>query len=289
VTDEIFGIGTNAGPTGEEPAAVASAPMTTDSAPDPLVTVDRRDDGVALVTLTHPKVNALSVRLLTELGAIAEALTADPPGAVVLTGGDRIFAAGAEIGEFGGPDEAAEIGGRFRHTLDAVAAIPRMVVAAVSGYALGGGCELALACDVRFASSRARFGQPEILLGIVPGGGATQRLARLVGPARAKDLILTGRQVPADEALVIGLVDRVVPAEELLVVALDYAGELARGPLQAQALAKAAIDRGLDGDLATGLELEQRAFVDVFRTADSQIGVSSFLADGPGHAAFTGE
>ena len=131
---------------------------------------------------------------------------------MVVTGSERIFAAGADISEFGGPDEAREIGGLFLEALDAVAAIPRMVIAAVSGPALGGGCELALACDLRIAAENARFGQPEILLGIIPGGGGTQRLARLVGPARAKDLVLSGRQVRADEALAIGLVDEVVPA-----------------------------------------------------------------------------
>jgi enoyl-CoA hydratase/carnithine racemase len=265
--------------------------MTTDSTdptPAPLVRLERRDDGVAVVTLDHPKVNALSVALLTDLGTVAAELTAGPPGAVVITGGDRIFAAGAEISEFGGPDEAAEIGGLFRDTLAAVAAIPRMVIAAVSGYALGGGCELALACDVRFASTRARFGQPEILLGIIPGGGGTQRLARLVGPAKAKDLILTGRQVLADEALAIGLVDYVVPTDELTPAVLTYAAEVAKGPLLAHALAKAVIDQGLDTTLAEGIDLEHAAFVDVFRTADSQSGVASFLADGPGHAAFTG-
>jgi enoyl-CoA hydratase len=262
--------------------------MTADAAPAELVHLDRRDDGVALVTLDHPKVNALSSALLDQLIDVAEQLTADPPGAVVVTGSDRIFAAGAEISEFGGPHDAAVLGGRFLKALDSVAAIPRMVVAAVHGYALGGGCELALACDLRFASSKARFGQPEILLGIIPGGGGTQRLARLVGVARAKDLILTGRQVAADEALAIGLVDRVVEPGELLDTALGYAAELAAGPLAAHALAKRAIDDGLDRSLADGLALEQEAFVDVFRTEDSQIGVASFLEHGPGQATFTG-
>ena len=134
-----------------------------------------------------------------------------------------------------------------------------MVIAAVSGYALGGGCELALACDVRFASTRAKFGQPEILLGIIPGGGGTQRLARLVGPARAKDLILTGRQVRADEALAIGLVDYVVEPDELMPAALAYAAELAAGARAGQGLAKQAIDEGLETTLAAGLRLEQQA------------------------------
>src|SRR3954447_11956243 len=179
------------------------------------ITVDRRDDGVTLVRLDRPKMNALSSALLQELAAAAEALTENPPGAVVVWGGDRIFAAGADISEFGGPAEARTIGGRFRDALDAVAAIPRATIAAVNGFALGGGCELALACDLRVASDTARFGQPEILLGIIPGGGGTQRLPRLIGPARAKDLIFSGRQVRADEALAIGLVDEVVPASEV--------------------------------------------------------------------------
>ncbi|MGZ4730153.1 MAG: enoyl-CoA hydratase/isomerase family protein [Acidimicrobiales bacterium] len=258
------------------------------AAPEQLVLLDRRDDGVAVITLNHPKVNALSAALLAELRAVADGLKADPPGAVVITGGDRIFAAGAEITEFGGPVEAARIGGSFVEALDAVAAIPRMVIAAVSGYALGGGCELALACDLRFASARSKFGQPEVLLGIIPGGGGTQRLARLVGPSRAKDLILSGRQVDATEALAMGLVDRVVEPAELMETTLAYAAQLAAGAVAAQALAKHAIDAGLDGDLSTGLQIEQEAFVDSFRTEDSTVGVASFLENGPGKATFTG-
>lgn len=255
---------------------------------EPLVVLERRDDGVALVTLRNGKVNSLSQAVLTELLAVAEQLTDDPPGAVVITGSERIFAAGADISEFGGPDEARRIGALFVASLNAVAGIPRMVIAAVSGPALGGGCELALACDMRIAATSARFGQPEILLGIIPGGGGTQRLPRLVGPARAKDLILTGRQVDADEALRIGLVDEVVDRDQLLDRALGLAAELARGPLVAQALAKAAIDDGLQVTLAEGLALEQAAFAEVFATDDARIGVASFLEHGPGRAEFTG-
>ena len=155
-------------------------------------------------------------------------------------------------------------------------------------FALGGGCEIALACDLRIASERARFGQPEILLGIIPGGGGTQRLARLVGASRAKDIILTGRQVDAAEALRIGLVDEVVAPEALHDRAIERAAELARGAVAAQALAKRAIDGGLDRSLADGVQLEQESFVEVFRTEDSQIGVKSFLENGPGKATFTG-
>jgi len=254
----------------------------------PFVSVDRRDDGVALVQLDRPKANALSVALLEELAEIARALHADPPGAVVLWGGPRIFAAGADISEFGGPEEARRVGRHFLGTLDAWATIPRVTIAAVNGFALGGGCELALACDLRVAADDARFGQPEILLGIIPGGGGTQRLPRLVGPSRAKDMVLTGRQVPADEALRIGLADRVVPAADVRDAALAWAAELARGPLVAQALAKRAIDDGLDGPLGAGLELEQELFGEVFATEDAGAGVRSFLADGPGKATFSG-
>jgi enoyl-CoA hydratase len=254
-----------------------------------LVHLERGGDGVAVVRLDNGKVNALSTSLLGELEAVAAGLAADPPGAVVVTGSARVFAAGADIGEFAGPDEAAVIGGAFRRALDAVAAIPRATIAAVAGVALGGGCELALACDLRVCSASARFGQPEILLGIIPGGGGTQRLARLVGPARAKDLILSGRQVGAEEALRIGLVDRVVDdAGDVLAEALGWAGELARGATAAQALAKQAIDEGLDGGLADGLALEQSLFVEVFRTEDAAIGVESFRANGPGKASFVG-
>ena len=252
-----------------------------------LLGLDRRDDGVAVITLANGKVNALSSALLAELKEAAETLTADPPGAVVVTGGERIFAAGADISEFKGADEAGAITAGFHATLDAVAAIPRIVIAAVSGYALGGGCELALACDYRIAGPRAVFGQPEILLGIIPGGGGTQRLARLVGPSRAKELCITGRQVKADEALRIGLANEVVDSDPMD-RALELAAEIARGPLAAHALVKRVIDDGLSTSLADGLALEQEAFVEVFRTDDSQTGVQSFLEHGPGKATFTG-
>jgi enoyl-CoA hydratase/carnithine racemase len=257
-------------------------------ADQPLVTVERRGDGVAVVTLDHPKVNALSSELLRQLLGAATALTDDPPGAVVVTGSDRVFAAGADIAEFGGPDEARVIGDLFLRSLSAVADIPRATIAAVNGVALGGGCELALACDFRVASERARFGQPEILLGIIPGGGGTQRLPRLVGTARAKDMIFTGRQVGAEEALAIGLVDEVVPPGEVLDRALAKAAELAAGPLVAHGLAKRAIDRGMDITLNGGLDLEQQLFVQVFETDDARTGVESFLRDGPGRARFSG-
>ena len=251
-----------------------------------LVQVERRADGVAVVRIDNPKVNALSTEVLREIEAAAQMLTEDPPGAVVFTGGDKLFAAGADISEFGGPDEAKVVGGQFLRALGAVADIPRATIAAISGFALGGGCELALACDFRIAADRAKLGQPEILLGIIPGGGGTQRLARLIGPARAKDMIFTGRQVGAEEALRIGLVDEVVPHAELHERALAKAVELARGAVLAQAMAKRAIDRGLDITLNGGLDLEQQLFTEVFHTEDAKTGVQSFLESGPGHAEF---
>lgn len=253
-----------------------------------LIHLERLPDGVALIRLDNGKVNSLSTRLLSELADTVADLRLDLPGAIVITGNDRMFAAGADITEFAGPEEARVVGQAFREALDALAALPRISIAAVAGFALGGGCELALACDLRIAADNARFGQPEILLGIIPGGGGTQRLARLVGPSRAKDLIVTGRQVRADEALAIGLVDQVVSADELLTVALKKATELAKGAVAAEGLAKHAIDVGLDGTLAEGLTLEQELFVDVFETDDAAIGVQSFLGEGPGKATFTG-
>ena len=254
----------------------------------PLVSVERGDDGVATLRLQRPKVNAMSRALLEQLRAAADDLIADPPGAVVVTGGDRVFAAGAEISEFGRPAEAREIGALFRDALGAVAAIPRFTVAAITGVALGGGCELALACDWRICADSARLGQPEILLGIIPGGGGTQRLPRLIGAARAKEIILTGRQVKAEEALRIGLVDEVVPAAEVHERAHAKAVALATGAVVAQGLAKRAIDEGVETTLAWGLDREIDLFEQVFSTEDSQIGVRSFLESGPGKARFTG-
>jgi len=255
---------------------------------DDIVLLDRRADGVAVVTLNSPKVNALSRAMLTRIREVATQLTNEPAGAVVVTGGDRLFAAGADITEFGGPEEAKEIGAAFHSALNAVAAIPSFVIAAVSGYALGGGCELAMACDYRIASEKAVFGQPEILLGIIPGGGGSQRLPRLVGASRAKEIMLTGRQVAAVEALSIGLADEVVAPDQLMERALELATSLAAGAVVAQRIIKKIVDAGTETDLATGLAMELDGFTEVFRSDDSQIGVKSFLESGPGKASFTG-
>ncbi|MBV9284215.1 MAG: enoyl-CoA hydratase/isomerase family protein [Acidimicrobiia bacterium] len=252
------------------------------------VHVEQGDDGVAVLRLDRPRANALSTAVLDEIADAARSLTTDPPGAVVVTGGDKIFAAGADISEFGGPTEAAKIAGHFREAFDAVAAIPRMTIAAVAGYALGGGCELALACDMRVAADTAVFGQPEVLLGIIPGAGGTQRLTRLVGPARAKDIILSGRSIKAGEALNIGLCDRIFPAQVLQAEARAVALSFAKGAVAAHALAKRAIDATYDGSLADGLDVERDLFVEVFETEDAKTGVQSFLENGPGKATFKG-
>ncbi|HVA08642.1 MAG TPA: enoyl-CoA hydratase/isomerase family protein [Acidimicrobiales bacterium] len=257
-----------------------------DAMPEQFVTVERRPDGVAFVRLDRPKANALNGAVLSQIFATATELHDDPPGAVVLWGGRRIFAAGADIVEL--DSSAAGVGANFTSALGALASVPRATIAAINGYALGGGLELALACDFRVCAEDSKLGLPEVLLGVIPGGGGTQRLPRLIGSSRAKELVMTGRQVRADEALAIGLVNKVVPADDVLEASLEWAAELARGPLAAHALAKGAIDRGLEGTLADGLAVEQEAFATVAHTEDAARGIASFLEHGPGKATFVG-
>ncbi|MDP9117732.1 MAG: enoyl-CoA hydratase-related protein [Actinomycetota bacterium] len=252
---------------------------------------DGSPSAVATIRLDRPPMNALNTQVQEELRAAAAAVaTDDSIRAVVIYGGERVFAAGADVKEFAGQDHAQMMrdAGRLSSSLSALAAIPKPVIAAVTGFALGGGCELALTADLRVSADNARWGQPEILLGIIPGAGGTQRLPRLIGVAKAKDLIYTGRFVPADEALAIGLVDVVVAAADVYSTALSMAAKLARGPALAMAAAKAAIDGGLDVDLASGLRLESHLFASLFATADRGIGMASFIESGPGKALFTG-
>ena len=251
------------------------------------MSLERRPDGVALVQLDRPKANALSAAVLAQLHDVATELADEPPGAVVLWGGRRIFAAGADIAELE-TIGAEAVGRNFAAALDALAAVPRATIAAVNGFALGGGLELALACDFRVAAEDARFGVPEILLGVIPGGGGTQRLPRLIGSSRAKEMIMTGRQVRAEEAHAIGLVNRVVAPDYVLEAALVWAAEFAAGPVLAHALAKSAVERGLDGPLEDGLAIEREAFAAAFRTEDAAIGIRSFSENGPGKASFVG-
>jgi enoyl-CoA hydratase/carnithine racemase len=247
-------------------------------------------DGLGTIRLDRPKVNALNDQLTAELAEAARAAAADEVRAVVIYGGERVFAGGADIGVMAeaGYAEMAARSKRLQGAMDLVAGLGKPVVAAITGYALGGGLELALAADFRVAGENARFGQPEILLGIIPGAGGTQRLPRLVGPAKAKDIVFSGRMVKADEALEIGLVDRVVPDAEVYQAALDLVRRYATGPALALRAAKQAIDYGVGVDLATGLEIERVQFAALFGTDDQRAGMRSFLENGPGKATFTG-
>ena len=247
------------------------------------------EDAVGTILLARPPMNALDAAMQDQLKEVAEEAAArGDVRAVVVYGGERVFAAGADIKEMQGMSytDMVQRGGALQAAFTAVARIPKPVVAAVTGYALGGGCELALCADIRIAAENAKFGQPEILLGLIPGAGGTQRLARLVGPARAKELIFTGRQVRAEEALRIGLADQVVPADEVYATARDWARKLAAGPAYALRAAKEAVDRGLETDLETGLTLERQLFAGLFATEDREIGMRSFVQEGPGKAQF---
>jgi enoyl-CoA hydratase/carnithine racemase len=225
-----------------------------------------------------------------ELGAVvAEIANRDDVSALLVRGGPRALAAGADVREFldWGPQDAHDAAGVMQRALDALAALPIVTIAVVSGYALGGGCELALACDLSFAADNAKMGQPEILLGAIPGTGGTQRLARLVGLGRAKDLVFSGRMVDMVEAPQIGLVNAVHPVDDVLSAASEAAARYAAGPA-ALAFAKRAIDEGLGLPLAKGLALERELFAATFATDDLRAGVTSFLTDGPGVARFQG-
>jgi enoyl-CoA hydratase/carnithine racemase len=248
-------------------------------------------DGVATLRLDRPKMNALNTQVQEEIrAAAAEASEREDVKAVVVYGGEKVFAAGADVKEMADMTyvDMVQRSGKLQSAFTAVARIPKPVVAAVTGYALGGGCELALCADVRFAAEDAVLGQPEILLGIIPGAGGTQRLTRLIGPSRAKDLIFSGRFVKADEALAIGLVDRVVPAEQVYDEALAWAKQFAGAATYALRAAKEAVDRGLEVDLETGLEIERQQFAALFATEDRGIGMRSFVESGPGKARFQG-
>ncbi|GAA0329718.1 enoyl-CoA hydratase-related protein [Actinoallomurus spadix] len=248
-------------------------------------------EAVATIRLDRPKVNALNTQVVAELGEAARAVDADPDvRAVVLYGGERVFVAGADIKEMAELPYARATGHAraLQEALNAVARIGKPVVAAITGYALGGGLELALCADFRVAGESAKVGQPEIQLGVIPGAGGTQRLPRLIGPSRAKDLIFTGRHVGAEEALAIGLVDRVVPDDQVYAAATELVARYAGGPAVALRAAKEAIDAGLETDLATGLEIERLHFAGLFATEDQKNGMRSFVEEGPGKARFTG-
>ena len=248
-------------------------------------------DGVATIRIDRAPVNALNSQVQEELRQVAEECgRRDDIRAVILWGGAKVFVAGADVKEFHtmSAQDMQRRAGALSSSLDAIAQLPKPVIAAVTGYALGGGCELALTADFRISADNAKWGQPEILLGVIPGAGGTQRLARLIGPAKAKDLIYTGRFVDAAEALELGLVDVVVAADDVYPTAQAMAAKFARGPALALRAAKTAIDAGLQTDLATGLKLESQLFAGLFGTEDKQRGMASFIESGPGKAEFVG-
>lgn len=255
-----------------------------------LVELHVRDGKVGEIRLDRPPMNAISGEVCRQLSeCVAAAIADDDVRALVVWGGPKVFAAGADIKEFPawGHDDALAGSEVLHEAMDLLAQAPMPTIAAITGFALGGGFELALACDFRFAADDARVGFPEILLGLIPGAGGTQRLLRLVGPTRAKELVFSGRMVATDEASDLGLVDAVHGAEDVFTQAMAAAAGYAAGPAS-MAMAKQAIDRGADLALADALELERQLFADCFATEDKEIGVTSFLDQGPGKATFVG-
>lgn len=247
--------------------------------------------GVGTIRLDRPKMNAINDEVTEGIMLAArEATFNDKVRAVVIWGGEKIFAAGADIKMMADrtPAEMMNRMGALQGVYTMVEEIPKVTIAAINGFALGGGCELALCADFRVMADNGQIGQPEILLGIIPGAGGTQRLPRLIGPARAKDLIFSGRFLGCVEALQIGLVDKVVPAEEVYKTAVEMAARYAQGPTVALRAAKMAIQRGIEMDMSDALAFEREVFVNLFATEDQKLGMKSFVEEGPGKARFVG-
>ena len=256
------------------------------------VNLEVAESGVGTIRIDRPKLNPLNAQVASELGQAVDAARADESvRAVVVWGGERVFAAGADIKEMQTRDAVSMFRyiGDFQDVFTRLQKLPQVTIAAINGYALGGGCELALACDMRICAEDSQLGQPEILLGVIPGAGGTQRLPRLIGTGRAKEIIYSGRFVKADEALRIGMVNEVVPAADVYPTAMKRAERFAAGPTVALMAAKQAIENGVDADLATGLLLERQAFAALFATDDQKAGMESFLESGPGKAKFAGK
>jgi len=247
------------------------------------ILVETRGDGVrrtGLITLNRPKqLNALNDALMDELGAALLAFDADEGiGCIVITGSDKAFAAGADIGAMAGYGFMdAYLGDYITRNWETVRRIRKPVVAAVAGFALGGGCELAMMCDFIIAADTARFGQPEIKLGVIPGAGGTQRLPRAVGKAKAMDMVLTGRMMDAAEAERAGLVSRVVPADKLLDEALGAAATICQMGGPSLMMAKECVNRAFEGTLADGITFERRIFHALFATEDQKEGMDAFV------------
>ncbi|OLN26954.1 enoyl-CoA hydratase/isomerase family protein [Desulfosporosinus metallidurans] len=243
------------------------------------------EEGIATITLNRPMVlNALSNQVFNEIAEAASTLSADPSvRVVIITGGEKVFAAGADIGQMAAAT-AVEVMNSDRPSQRAINIIenmPKPVIAAVAGFALGGGCELTLAADVRIAADNAQFGLPEIKLGILPGAGGTQRLPRLIGVGRAKEMIFTGNFISAEEAWRIGLVNKVVPVDQLFIEAKKMAKRFAALGAVALSMAKSAVNEGLKMDLETGLQYENKCFNLLFATEDQKEGMKAFLEKRP--------
>ena len=238
---------------------------------------------VALVRLNRPEVrNALSPELLTELANALHTLDADEGiGCIVLTGSDKAFAAGADIRSMVEATGSEILTADWMERWDSIRKVKKPLVAAINGYALGGGCELAMMCDILIAGDTATFGQPEISIGVIPGAGGTQRLTRAVGKARAMELILTGRPFSAEEALAMGLINRVVPSDSTLVEALTLAQTIAEKPVLAVRLAKEAVLAAMETSLEIGLNAERHRFALLFDSADKKEGMHAFLEKRP--------
>lgn len=234
---------------------------------------------VALITLNRPKaLNALNSTVMAELTEALSAFAKDEAiGAIVLTGSEKAFAAGADIKEMQGIDFVEAYVNDFISGWEAVAATRKPMIAAVSGFALGGGCELAMMCDFIIASETAKFGQPEITLGVIPGMGGSQRLTRAVGKAKAMDMVMTGRMMDVAEAERAGLVSRIVSPERLIDEAVEAAAKIASFPRAAVLMAKEAVNRSFEGTLAEGLRFERRLFHSLFATADQKEGMAAFV------------
>ncbi len=254
-----------------------------------LVRIERHD-AVAVIRIDRPKVNALNVQVVIELDEACAEIEGDASvRAAVLYGGERTFSAGADLKEMseGSPDDVRARVGALQRVCDRLAALPVVVIAAINGYALGGGCELALACDFRFVAGGARLGQPEIAVGLIPGAGGTQRLPRLIGPARAKWMVLTGGFVDAEKAHEWGLADEITDGDAIG-RSLEQAAWYAKGPTVSIAAAKAAIAAATSAEMRAGLDLELDEFTKLFSSEDTRHGIETFLAEGTGKAKFRG-
>ena len=240
-----------------------------------------KDEEITLITINRPdKLNAINLSVMDEFITVLDGLDKDSSKVIIITGaGQKAFSAGADIEYMSkiGSDEAEKYALLGHEVLNKIESIEKPVIAAINGYALGGGCELALACDIRFASSNAQLGQPEVTIGICPGWGGTQRLLRIIGPARAKDLIFTGRKIGAEEALSIGLINKIFSTENLISESKAYAKNISKNSSFAIGKSKILVNRGMDTNLDTGLKLEIYSWSLCFSTKDREERMRAFV------------